>query len=118
LNSPVFKWPDRDSIHRAFEEWVEQKKKEKPELLRAGFFGSYAREDWGVGSDLDIILILDQSPDDFYQRASAWDATNLPVPVDVLIYTEEEWQNMAGRGEHFCKMIEEEAIWVFAKGET
>jgi uncharacterized protein len=115
LNSPVFKWPDREFVHQALLEWVEQKAKEKPELLRAGYFGSYARGDWGVGSDLDLILILDQSPVGFYQRATEWDATSLPVPVDILVYTEDEWKALASRGDRFQKLVEAEAIWVLDK---
>jgi uncharacterized protein len=117
LSSPVFKWPDRDAVHRAFADWVKQRAKEKPELLRAGYFGSYARGNWGVTSDLDILLILDQSPLDFHQRAASWDATSFPVPADVLIYTVEEWKAMERRGDRFYRMIKEEVVWVFDKRE-
>jgi predicted nucleotidyltransferase len=99
-------------------EWVDQIVKNRLQLLRAGYFGSYARGDWGVGSDLDVILILDHSPVDFHQRSASWDATHLPVPADILIYTEEEWHTMASRGDRFHKRIEEEAVWVFDKGKV
>jgi hypothetical protein len=61
LNSSVFKWPDRNAVHQALLTWVDQQAQEKSELLRAGYFGSYARWDWGVGSDLDLILIVEHS---------------------------------------------------------
>lgn len=51
-----------------------------PEVVRVGDLGSYARGDWGVGSDLDLIIIVDQSDDPFERRAARWDATELPVP--------------------------------------
>jgi len=113
LNSPVFKWPDRKIVHQALLEWVKKKAQERPELLRAGYFGSYARGDWGVSSDLDLILILDHSEVNFQERATEWDVTSLPVPVDILIYTEEEWLALAERGDRFYKTIEEEAVWIF-----
>jgi uncharacterized protein len=117
LSSPVFKWPDHKEVHRAFVDWVKQKAIERPELQRAGYFGSYARGDWGVGSDLDVILILDHSPQGFHERAAGWDAAGLPVPADVLIYTDEEWEKMAGGDDRFSHMIEREAVWVFNTGQ-
>jgi predicted nucleotidyltransferase len=36
-----------------------------PEVVRVGYFGSYARGDWGVGSDLDLIIIVDRSDEPF-----------------------------------------------------
>ncbi len=54
-------------------------------------FGSCARGDWGVGSDLDIVVVLRSSDVAFTRRALAVDATALPVPADVLVYTVAEW---------------------------
>ncbi len=115
LNSSVFKWPDQETVVDSLRKWVQQLAQERPELLRAGFFGSYARGDWGVSSDLDVILIVRESQAPFWQRALKWDATGLPVPADVLVYTEEEWQEMAGQGERFYQTIQQEAIWVYER---
>jgi predicted nucleotidyltransferase len=30
-------------------------------VLEIGYFGSYARGDWGVGSDVDLIVIVAES---------------------------------------------------------
>ncbi len=51
LNSSVFKWPDRDSIHQALTNWANRLAADSPKLLGVGYFGSYARGDWGVNSD-------------------------------------------------------------------
>lgn len=48
----------------------------------------------GVGSDLDVVLIVSESDLPFEGRASKWDLTVLPVPVDVLVYTQGEWERM------------------------
>jgi hypothetical protein len=41
------------------------------------------REDWGSGSDVDLLLIVDRSTAPFERRAAEWDVRDLPVPADV-----------------------------------
>jgi predicted nucleotidyltransferase len=94
---------------------VKHRAQARADLLRVGFFGSYARGDWGMSSDLDLILIVRHSQASFWQRAIEWDTTGLPVPVDVLVYTEGEWKEMASQGERFFKTIAREAVWVFER---
>ncbi|WP_376791658.1 nucleotidyltransferase domain-containing protein [Thermoflexus sp.] len=49
--------------------WAERVARERPEVLRIGYFGSYARGDWGVGSDLDLVVIVRRSDLPFERRA-------------------------------------------------
>jgi hypothetical protein len=37
----------------------------------------------------------------------------MPVPVDLLVYTQEEWQSLVEGGEHFAQAVEKEAVWVY-----
>jgi hypothetical protein len=37
----------------------------------------------------------------------------MPVPVDLLVYTQGEWEEMEERGERFYRMATQEAVWVF-----
>lgn len=110
LNSCVLIWPNREQVLQALQEWAEKAKAQDPKLLRVGYFGSYARGDWGVGSDLDVILILTQSDLPFERRAAEFDLTTLPVPVDVLVYTAAEWQQLTAR--HGRKPWWQEMRWV------
>ena len=51
--SSVLVWPDRDSVESAqLRTWVATELPRHPEVLRLGCFGSFARGDWGTGSDL------------------------------------------------------------------
>lgn len=45
-NSSVLKWPDRPTVHDAFERWVEGEARVRPDLRRARYFGSYATGGW------------------------------------------------------------------------
>jgi uncharacterized protein len=49
LTSSVFKWPDKEVVDKAVRDWAGKVAQEYPEVMRLGYFGSYARGDWGVG---------------------------------------------------------------------
>ncbi|MDI3543191.1 MAG: uncharacterized protein PWP57_795 [Candidatus Atribacteria bacterium] len=57
-------------------------------------------------SDLDIVLVLRRSPYSFWERPRYFDTRSLPVPVDLLVYTEEEFEELEGR---FAQVMHEEA---------
>ncbi len=116
LRSSVLKWPNRETVDRAVRIWAERVARERPEVLRIGYFGSYARGDWGVGSDLDLIVIVRRSDLPFERRAVDWDTSPLPVPTDLLIYTQEEWEAL-DRGGRFYQTLLQETIWVYERGE-
>ncbi len=94
LRSPVLKWPNATEVEGAFRAWAERTIASRAGIRRIGFFGSYADGTWGVGSDLDVIVIIAESDMPFIRRAAEWDTTDLPVPVDLLVYTESEWTRM------------------------
>ena len=112
LNSSVLKWPDAHTVHQVVLQWAERLGEARTDLLRVGYFGSYARGDWGVGSDLDLVIIVESSEQAFERRAVEWDANELPVPADVLIYTQAEWESWRQqRG--FVQTVMREVIWVY-----
>jgi hypothetical protein len=61
------------------------------EVQRLGYFGSYANGTWGVGSDIDLVAIVSASDEPFERRSVKWPTERLPVPADLLVYTEPEW---------------------------
>lgn len=117
LHSSVMKWPDAQAVDRALREWAHAQANHHPEILRVGYIGSYARGDWGVGSDLDVLLIVVQSDLPFEQRAAAWHVDTLPVPVDLTVYTLDEWLRIP-RDSRFAQVVQREARWVFERGKA
>jgi predicted nucleotidyltransferase len=111
----VLKWPDRTAVDTALRSLVDRLAAAHPELLKVGYFGSYARGDWGVGSDLDVIAIVRTSEAPFAERAGAFDISGLPVPAELLVYTEGEWSDMQREGRRFVRELECEAVWVFSR---
>ena len=113
LNSSVLKWPDRSTVDRAARSWAAREARRHPELLRLGYFGSYARGDAGVGSDLDLIAIVDQTAEPFERRSLEWDLNALPVPAEIIIYTDDEWKRLRKNGGRFARMLESQVVWIY-----
>lgn len=109
LHSSVLKWPDARTVHQAAAAWAERVARTSADVARIGYIGSYARGDWGVGSDLDLVVVLRRSGERFERRAAQWDTSDLPVPADVLVYSSDEWDRI-GRERAFGGTI----VWLQA----
>lgn len=116
LSSSVLRWPDRSSVDAAVRAWAAVEAPRHPGLLRLGYFGSYARGDWGPGSDLDLVAVVTASDLPFESRGAAWAAEELPVPAAVLVYTRDEWQRLQEEGGRFARTLAAETVWVWTGG--
>ncbi len=114
LSSSVLIWPDAAVVDQAVREWAEVIGRQRAEVVRIGYFGSYARGDWGVGSDLDLIVVIENSEEPFERRPARWDVTKLPVPADLLVYTLSEWKSLP-RKTRFRQTLDKEVLWVFQR---
>ncbi|NWG14795.1 MAG: nucleotidyltransferase domain-containing protein [Acidobacteria bacterium] len=111
LNSSVLKWPDAASVTQAVLVWAGRMARTHPGIRRIGYFGSYARGDWGVGSDLDLVVIRAEGSD---AAITGGELAELPVPADMLSYDERQFENLRGRG-RFGRVLDREVVWVFSK---
>ncbi|MBO9362385.1 MAG: nucleotidyltransferase domain-containing protein [Thermoflexus sp.] len=114
LSSSVRTWPDAWEVEGAVRAWSRRIAATHPEVLRVGYFGSYARGDWGVGSDLDLVIVVAHSDQPFISRAAHWPIEELPVPADILVYTREEWERI-DPDSRFGRLLREEVRWVFER---
>ncbi len=112
LSSGLLRWPGLEEVEAALQEWAREIARSHPEVLRVGFFGSYARGDWGVGSDLDVVILVAEADAPFSQRAVKYPYERLPVPADVLVYTPEEWENLDTA---FARQMRREVKWVYSR---
>ncbi len=115
LSSSVLKWPEPATVRQALQRWVKEAVRLHPDALLIGYFGSYARADWGVGSDLDLVIVVESSDLPFERRSTEWDTTSLPVPVDVLVYTRAEWEAL-DPARRFTRMLKHETVWLYSAG--
>ena len=110
LGSSVFRWPDAATVDRAVRQWASEVA-DRGQADRIGYYGSYARGDWGVGSDVDIVVVVADSGEPFERRSLCFDASALPVPADVVVYTEPEWRALADR--LVGRRLSREMVWVY-----
>jgi len=111
LSSSVLRWPNRDEVEAAVRAWYAEIRRDlAAQVVRAGYFGSYARGDWGVGSDVDIILIVASSDLPFERRSVRFDTLRLPVPADLLVYTLRVWE--AHRELPAGRRVAAEVVWL------
>jgi predicted nucleotidyltransferase len=113
----VLKWPDRLTVDQAVKSWVESEIKKHPDLKQLGYYGSYARGDWGVGSDLDLIAVVDQTNEPFERRSVSWQLLNLPVPAELIVYTVEEWRRLKEKDGRFARMLKKEVKWIYRRSD-
>jgi predicted nucleotidyltransferase len=78
---------------------------------RVILFGSFARGDQNRASDLDLVVIAPTALP-FCERIGtaleACHATGVPLPVEVLVYTPEEWDRMVAEGRSFAALMSRE----------
>jgi len=111
LRSHVLRWPDRETVHAAVARWAEAATAGRGDVVRIGYAGSYARGNWGVGSDVDLVVVVRESVRPRSSRALDWDATDLPVPADVLVYTAAEWSTLEAEGHDLTR----HTVWVWSR---
>lgn len=110
LSSAVLRWPSREEVEGALQAWMVRHP--IPGLLALGYFGSYARGDYGVGSDLDLLLVVESSSLPSWQRALTLPLEELPVPAEALVYTLAEWQALPERSPRFAETLRREVRWL------
>ncbi|MEI6452523.1 MAG: nucleotidyltransferase domain-containing protein [Actinomycetes bacterium] len=112
-NSHVLSWPPPEAVVAAACAGGAALKASRSEVVKVGCFGSYARGDWGVGSDLDLVLILTECGEPPLRRGLGIDTiSGFPAPVDLLIYTRDEWRRLEAEKAPFPQRLNAEVRWV------
>lgn len=95
--------------------WARSLRAAQPEIVRVGYFGSYARGDYVPGSDLDVLVEVSELPENEARRArsavergSAYSPDSFPVGLDVFVYTTAELARLRAAGTGFIRTVEDE----------
>jgi uncharacterized protein len=80
-------------------------------------FGSYA---WGTptkDSDLDILIVVDQSDEKTYRRPIPGQRAlfGLEIPKDIIVYTKDEFDKRSKDITTLCYKIEKEGELIYAR---
>ena len=83
---------------------------------RVILFGSYARGE--PAADIDVVIIK-RTTERFLDRLKVvYERWELPVSVDILVYTPEEWQQMLEEGRGFILRVVREGREVYARSSA
>ena len=110
-NSVKVVFADKANVLRQLKDYAKSVKCKHPEVERVGFFGSYANDTYGPASDVDLLIILQQSSKRFLDRIPDFLPGNLSVCCDVFPYTGEEIEKMKKDGNSWIQHVLDEAIW-------
>lgn len=113
LNSVVLKWPDKQKVLYEAKLWATSTGLEDDNIVRIFCFGSICTGLWGVGSDLDILIVLKQTPVPFITRASLYETSAISVPADILVYTQAEITDLSRKKSRFIDEIQKYAILLY-----
>ena len=92
-----------------------------PRPLKVMVFGSLARGAPHEDSDIDLVVILnkDGKSDSYRAMISArmeiakrLRALRRKYPIDILVYTKDEWEELKASGSSFIKKIDQEGVAV------
>jgi predicted nucleotidyltransferase len=109
-NSPGPRFADRDEAINLARKTARKIAERHPEVLRILLFGSFAREDYGIRSDLDLLIILRESDEAAPERIQRFLEYAPVYPTDMLVYTDEELRTRVSAGDAFIARILRESI--------
>lgn len=103
---------DRSEVLAELRVCAAKLKKNDRRCLTIGLFGSYATGRYGPGSDLDILMIVESSPQKiWFLRAADVDVSGLSIGADLFVYTNEEAITMERESAWFRHILPQ-MVWL------
>ncbi len=102
---------DKDKILLQVKEYSEKLKRDHPEVERIGLFGSYAVDQFGPASDVDLLIILRSSSKRFLDRIPDFLPQDIEVSCDCFPYTIDEINRMKDESNPWILHVLKEAVW-------
>jgi len=118
LSGSVQRWPAAAEVLEQAGSWAAEQQRCQPDLLAVGVFGSYGRGTAGVGSDLDLLLILNRCDEPIWDRLRRWDTRALPLACDLLVYSHEEWRSLPQWNPKLAEALLNDTRWLGSMREA
>ncbi len=90
MSSVVVKSIDKDLVRRRMDEYAARLLASRPDVEEIVVFGSFEKDNYAPGSDLDLFILLTGSDLQVRDRVPELLPGPFPVPVDVFPYTPAE----------------------------
>ena len=81
---------------------------------KPGGYGSYGRGTAGVGSDLDLLLILQRFDEPIWERLRRWKTPALSLACDLLAYGLPRWRSLRQWNPRLAEVVGQERRWLGA----
>lgn len=103
---------DRDKVLEALRRVARRIRAQHPEVVDVRVFGSLARGDQVGTSDVDILIVIEdsESEDPIAQIRRFYPYFDLPVGVDLLVTTRERWARRLQDGDAFAERVSRESV--------
>jgi predicted nucleotidyltransferase len=103
---------DRPALLAGLRERAARLAREHPEVADVYLFGSFARGNFTPESDVDLLIVVDQTDAPFLQRPDAYRDVFSDLPFDVfpMVYTREEVARMQREGHPFLASAFEHTV--------
>ena len=104
-----------ERVLAAAREWARRLREDHPEVVRVGYFGSYARGDYVPGSDFDVLTDVSALAAGaatggarLADRAVRYRPESFPVGLEIIVYTLAELASLRAAGASFIRAIDAE----------
>lgn len=94
LSSVIVKSIDEAEVRRRVEEYATHLLASQPEIEEIVVFGSFTKDTYAPGSDIDILIVLSDSDKSPRDRIPDLLPGAFPVGVDLFPYTRQEIESM------------------------
>ena len=98
--------PPKEQIADQLEKLVRAIKPFNPEKVI--LFGSMAREDYTAHSDIDVVVVMPSDKGFFDRTYEVMRHCDLNMPLDLLVYTPQEFQSMIEHENPFIRKVLQE----------
>jgi len=103
---------DKQKVLSELSDYAAKLKRTCPEVVKVGYFGSYATDTYGPASDVDLLIILKRSGKRFLDRIPDYVPDNLSVGCDCFPYTAEEIKKMKQDNSPWIRHVLGEVVWL------
>jgi predicted nucleotidyltransferase len=114
----IFSAPSKTKIIEDLSRWALETAKIHPEIIKIGLFGSYSKNNYAVGSDIDLLMIVAKTEENrWFMRECGFDTLTLPLPADLFVYTDVEATRMKKNNGWFQSILKD-IIWIFSSSPS
>ncbi len=104
----------KQKVEHALERYV-TRLKTRVSLRKVILFGSYARDSYSHGSDVDLLIVADDLPSDQSQRYTMFKDTLIGLDLQPFSYTTQEWSSLVKTGSGFAREVRQHGIAIYPR---